>query len=152
VPRGVELWVAGFVVLVGGLLTLNNLLPYVGMRDDSCQTMFSGLNWTARSNNHAFMPQRAIGDRWVYLVGVEASIDPVPSNARDRHLARWLDRPDRRLNIDAVRAVVRQLCEEHEVEITYRGRARDACADPYFSRQTWAPVRLYETDVPSGAE
>lgn len=148
--RGLDVRLGVFVGIVCALLALNNLLPYAGLRDDSCQTMFSGLEWGARKNNHAFMPQRALADRWTYLSGVRADVDPPPSDARTRRLARWLDRPERRLNVDAVRAVVWQLCGAgHRVRLSHDGRSYDACEHPRFARPAlWIPVRLYETDLP----
>jgi hypothetical protein len=119
--------------------------------------MFSGLEWDVRSNNHLFMPQRPLGDRWQYLRGVRAELEPPPADQRTAELARWLDRPDRRLNIDAVRAVLWQLCRAgHRVRLRYgdpiEGRERyaaDVCRDAHLARPSfWIPVRLYETDIP----
>lgn len=149
-----------FVVVAGVLLAANNLLPYAGLRDDSCQTMFSGLSWSASSNNHLFMPQRALGDRWEYLEAVRAAIDPPAGSERAAYLADWLSREDRVVNVDAVRAVVWQLCREgHRVRLSYRdpitGRAMseaNACDGRFGSPSWWIPVRLYETDLPAPDE
>lgn len=145
-----------FVVGLCLLLGANNLLPYAGGRDDSCQTMFSGLDWNGRWNNHAFLPQRPLFDSWQYLVEVRADLEPeAPHDARVADLARWLDRPDRRLNLDAVRAVVFQICRAgHRVRISYRDargehQVQNACEDAHLrSPSWWIPVRLYETELP----
>ena len=50
------------VAAVALLLTANNCLPYLGVRLDGCQTMFSGLAFTEASNNHLLIPQRTISD------------------------------------------------------------------------------------------
>lgn len=147
-----------FVVTLSALLAANNLLPYVGLREDSCQAMFSGLSPKRTSNNHFFMPQRSLGDHWQYLREVRVEVDPPPGTERTAYLAGWLGREDRRLNTDAVRAVVWQLCREgHEVRLSYRDpisdrieRDGDACEGRFGSPSWWIPVRLYETDVPEG--
>ena len=147
-----------FVVVFSALLAANNLLPYLGLREDSCQAMFSGLGSGPTSNNHLFMPQRSVGDRWQYLRDVSVEVDPPPATERTAYLAGWLGREDRRLNTDAVRVVVWQLCREgHAVRLSYRepigGRIEQdahACEGRFGSPSWWIPVRLYETDVPEG--
>lgn len=154
--RRLEVRLGGFVAVLCGLLFANNLLPYVGGRDDSCQTMFSGLHWSEAENNHLFLPQRPLFDSWQYVRSVHAELDPAsPRDARTAYLAEWLDRPDRQLNVDAVRAVVHQICGAgHRVRMTYRDASgahevADACEDPRWSSPSWwIPVRLYETDLP----
>jgi hypothetical protein len=155
-PVGLEKRLGVFVAIVCTLLFANNLLPYVGLRDDSCQTMFSGLDWSDRWNNHVFMPQRALSDRWSWLEGVDVEVEPAPRDPRSAHLARFLDRSDRRLNIDAVRAALSQLCADgHRVRLEHRRGARvirhaNACDHDHLSRRArWIPVRLYETDLPA---
>lgn len=150
-----------FVVVLGVSLATNNLLPYVGLRDDSCQTMFSSLHWWQDGNNHLFMPQRMLSDLWAYRTDVRATLDPpTPPEGRARDLERWLTRPDRALNTEAIRVVVRQLCDRgHRVTLRWTdrrgadlqdaraGHAADACAVPALSApRWWIPVRLYETD------
>jgi len=150
---------AAFVVVLSALLAANNLLPYVGLREDSCQAMFSGLAPERASNNHLFMPQRSVGDHWQYLREVRVEVDPPPGTERTAYLAAWLAREDRIVNADAVRAVVWQLCREgHAVRLSYRdpisGRAArdgDACEGRFGSPSWWIPVRLYETDLPAEA-
>lgn len=145
-----------YIAVVCALLGVNNTLPYFGLRDDSCQTMFSGLDWDEDWNNHLFMPQRPLGDRWRYVHDVEAEVDPAPANERTAHLASWLVRPERRVNVDALRAVVWQLCDEgHRVRLEYRDGRRlerhtNACAHATLATPMWwMPVRLYDTDLPS---
>lgn len=157
VDRKLDVRLGGFVVALCALLFANDLLPYAGGRDDSCQTMFSGLDWAGSWNNHVFLPQRPLFDSWEYLSSVRAEIDPVgPRDERIAYLHEWLDRPDRRFNVDAVRAVVFQICDAgHRVRMTYRdasGARREvanACEDEGLSSPSWwIPVRLYETDLP----
>ncbi|MFK8000774.1 MAG: hypothetical protein AB8H86_14335 [Polyangiales bacterium] len=143
-----------FLVLLGGLLVANNLLPYVGLRDDSCQTMFSSLEWGEGDNNHLFMPQHALSDVWAYRVDVEVSLDPPPEqDGHDDMLLRWLEQPHRALNTEAVRVVLDQLCQRRRVSMRWRMRgdaqvhwSPDACADDELSAPTGVPFRLYETD------
>lgn len=143
------------VVVVASLQITNNLLPYVGMRDDSCQTMFSGLSWQERSNNHLFMPQRMLTDLWVFYIDVEARVHPEPEG-RSRELVHWLRRDDIQHNAEAVRVAVEQLCERgYDVRLSYRPVGgelttnADACADPRLSSpHSWIPVRLYDSHYP----
>lgn len=145
-------------MLLCSLQALHNLLPYAGLRDDSCQTMFSGLEWGAHWNNHLFMPQRMVGDLWAYHSDVEASVEPAaPALGRDAHLVEWLDQPERALNTEATRAVVQQLCARgYRVRMRWRDgvdrrtrEVEDACAAADLSTpRWWIPVRLYETDLP----
>lgn len=143
-----------FLVILGGLLVANNLLPYAGLRDDSCQTMFSSLEWGQSDNNHLFMPQHALSDGWAYRVDVEVSLDPPPEqDGHDDMLLRWLDQPHRALNTEAVRVVLDQLCERRHVSMRWRmhGDSQvhasiDACGDAALSSPSGVPFRLYETD------
>lgn len=158
--RRLERRLRAAMITLGVALTLNNLLPYVGLRDDSCQTMFSSLAWWEHGNNHLFMPQRMLSDLWAYRYDVEATLQPPPEGyGRARDLERWLKQPNRALNTEALRVVLRQLCDRgHRVSLTWTDRrgpdrrphrrsAPDACADPSLSSpHGWIPVRLYETD------
>ena len=144
------------VGLVALLQVTNNLLPYVGWRDDSCQTMFSGLRWESRRNNHLFMPQRMVGDLWVFYLDVDADVRP-RAHGRMRDLADWLNRDGIQHNAEAIRVAVRQLCDAgHTVRLSYRpapGGALvegvDACATPELSEpRWWLPVRLYDSHYP----
>ncbi|HJL16891.1 MAG TPA: hypothetical protein RMH99_14600 [Sandaracinaceae bacterium LLY-WYZ-13_1] len=148
-----------FVVALVTLQATHNALPYLGLRDDSCQTMFSGLTYEARANNHHFVPQRAVSDLWRYVTDVEARIEPAqPASARVGYLRDWLNAEDRRLNTEALRAVVWQICDAgHRVRLRYRdpvtgrmAQAENACDVERLSSPRWAvPVRLYETDLPA---
>ena len=149
-------WLAATVVGLGLLQAANNTLPYFGLRDDSCQTMFSGLAWRDGWNNHAFMPQVMLSDLWVYYIEVEVDVDPPPPPGRLTALHDWLARDDIQHNAEAVRVAVGQLCEAgHAVRMSYRpvhGDARhgvDACADPRLSEaHDGIPVRLYDSHYP----
>lgn len=160
----------GAIALWALLWIAHDALPYVGGRDDSCQTMFSSLEWGVGAsgrawNDHYLVPQRMVFDRWVLLEVDEVVIEGAPVDARDRALAAWLMRPTRLRSLDAVRVVVAQLCERHAVSLRHRqhgvvptgawgeppGHAPrvtspDACADPLLAPDWWIPVRLYETD------
>lgn len=148
-----------FVAGLCALLAVNNTLPYFGLRDDSCQTMFSGLSWSATENNHLLVPQRAVSDLWDYVEDVHAEIEPAPpASAEVGYLVEWLNQEDRRLNTEALRASVRQICDAgHAVRLTYRDPATErletaanACeVDRLSSPAWWVPVRLYETDLPA---
>jgi hypothetical protein len=151
----------------------HDALPYLGLRDDSCQTMFSSLEWGlgegGRSwNNHLVVPQHMVGDLWTALELSDVSVEGEPRDARERALVRWLRQPDRALNAEALRVVVDQLCEAHRVSFSYRRRlgepsgdwglprvdtplvrVDDACGDPALAEpHRWVPVRLFETDYP----
>lgn len=143
-----------FLAILGALLVANNLLPYVGLRDDSCQTMFSSLEWGQSDNNHVFMPQHALADGWAYRVDVEVLLDPPPEqDGHDDMLLRWLHQPNRALNTEAVRVVLDQLCERRHVSMRWRmpgdpqvHESADACANAALSSPSGVPFRLYETD------
>lgn len=163
------------IALWASLWAINDLLPFVGGRDDSCQTMFSSLEWGEADedgrawNNHLFMPQRMLLDGWVLLEVEDVRIGGGRLDARGRALARWLRRPARARSLESVRVSVAQLCEaNHTVALRYRrhwprpsgrwGEAHapdpflvvpDACAEPFLSSPAWwVPVRRYETDFP----
>ena len=149
-----------FLGLLGALLIANKLLPYVGLRDDSCQTMFSSLEWSEDDNNHLFMPQHAAMDQWAYRVDVEVSVDPEPEeNGHDDMLLRWLRQPERALNTEAMRVVLHQLCQNRQVSVRWRMQhddvahaSEDGCSDDTLSAPTGVPFRLFETDFRVGAE
>jgi hypothetical protein len=143
------------VIAIGVLLTCNNLLPYVGLRDESCQTMFSGLLLQPRTNNHIFVPQHSLSDIGTYWSDLHATVSPAPNPASDGAvLVAWLDTPQRYRNAEAVRSVVRRLCVAgHRVGLraTFADGtqvdAADACADSRLSRpHAWIPVRLFDPD------
>lgn len=152
--RRLALVVAAWV----GLVVSNDVLPYLGLRDDSCQTMFSGLEWGERWNNHLVFPQYALSDVWAYLDVEDVVVTPAPETPRLRAIARWLARPDRDRNTEAVRVAVAQLCDAgHHVALSARrtdgehplATHADACAEPALSSpHRWVPIRLYETDIP----
>jgi hypothetical protein len=156
--RRLERRLGAVVIGWGVLLAANDALPYVGLRDDSCQTMFCGLEWGERWNSHLFVPQWALSDLWAYLDVTDVEITPAPRGARHEAIARWLRLPERDRNTEAVRVAVAQLCEAgHEVSLSTRrtdGQHElvhhpDACAEPALSSpHRWIPVRLYETDIP----
>jgi hypothetical protein len=148
------------VVVIGWalLLAANDSLPYLGLRDDSCQTMFCGLEWGERWNSHFFLPQHAMSDVWAYLDVTDVEIAPEPQDARLASVARWLRLPERDRNTEAVRVAVSQLCAGgHHVALSTRRtdgehavvRVSDACSEPSLSApHSWVPIRLYETDIP----
>lgn len=143
------------IVAVGLLQGTNNLLPYVGMRDDSCQTMFCGLDWHERSNNHYFMPQHMLTDLWIFYIDVDAEVTPEPTG-RERDLTQWLKRDGIQHNTEAIRVAVRQLCDAgYSVRLSYRRQggelqeAADACEVPHLSEpHSFVPVRLYDSHYP----
>jgi len=157
------------------LWAVNDALPYVGLRDDSCQTMFSSLEWgvgpDGRSwNNHLVVPQHMVSSLWSYLEVREVRITGEARDARERALVRWLSREGYALHVEAVRVVVSQLCEHHTISLEVRTRVavpsggwgpagpleqapferiEDACAEPDLSEpHVLIPVRLFETDYP----
>ena len=146
-------------LLLGGLLA-NNLLPYLGVKDDSCQAMFSKLDYgdgVSKGNNHLFVPQAWVTDLWDGWFDVRATLDPpAPKDSFAGQLQGWLNTPERQLNREAVRVVVWQLCGlGHEVHLSMEDRLGrpfrgPACAEPSLSRpHLWIPVRLYEPSAPA---
>ena len=143
------------------LLLTNNALPYAGLKDDSCQTMFSQLDYgdgVSKSNNHLFMPQMWLSDLWDSWFHIEASLVPdADKTSFEGQLVEWLNTPERQHNREAVRVVVRQLCDRgYAVHLNTRDRldntwSGNACDEPVFSEPvTWLPVRLYEPSAPWG--
>lgn len=148
-----NLTIAGFALA----LFVHNLSPYVGLRDDSCQAMFSRLDYRdGRSNNHLVLPQHALWDGWRYHDDLTVAVSPTPAgDAATVHT--WLTRPDKRRNTRAVRTAVRHLCRSgHQVALEVRQDGvteaiEDACSEPRFSEpRLWIPTRLFETDIPTG--
>lgn len=140
------------------LLAINNAFPYFGLRDDSCQAMFSSLEWGEGWNNHLFMPQRMSSDLWRGWRDVHADVRG-RLDGHEQDLVRWLNQERRELNTEAMRAVIAQLCARgHRVRLRYRHPAEDtprvtsdACGVPELSSpHAWIPVRLYETDMEVG--
>ncbi|MCA9605358.1 MAG: hypothetical protein KC619_07175 [Myxococcales bacterium] len=155
-PSRTDVWPLAWIALLSLALIVNDLLPYVGLRDDSCQTMFSGLEPEEASNNHYLAAQRTWSDIGRYYTDVSATLEPPPepyTRAADLHA--FLQQPERELNAEAVRVVVRQLCDRgHRVDLRYRDRrvarhAPDACGEPALSRpHAWIPVRLHDSHIP----
>ncbi len=139
------------------LLSVNNALPYFGLRDDSCQAMFSSLHWEAEGNNHLFLGQYMLSDLWTGWYDVHAEVDG-DLDGHEQDLVRWLNQAHRQLNTEATRALVRHLCDRgRRVGLLYRHPEEsipryvgDACSVPALSEpHAWIPVRLYETDGPA---
>ncbi|GAB5547528.1 MAG: hypothetical protein RLO52_31950 [Sandaracinaceae bacterium] len=145
------------VAIVGALQVTNNSLPYLGLRDDSCQTMFSGLSWEDGGNNHLIAPQRMLSSLWIFYIDLEVDVTPEPRAGRLGDLVEWLRRDGIQHNDEAMRVAIRQLCDAgHAVAVARRPaaggpvqRTDDACADPRFSApHAWIPVRLYDSHYP----
>jgi hypothetical protein len=100
--------------------SLHNALPYLQMRDDSCQTMFSSLDQGADWNNHVFMPQHAVGDLFRYVELRDVTVTDDARDARDRMLTDWLSVPSHAFNMEALRVTNANLCEAHRVSFRYR--------------------------------
>lgn len=157
--RALERRLLFVVIALAALLSLNDLLPYVGLRDDSCQTMFSSLEWGEDWNNHYVMPQRAVSDVWMSIDVGDVRVEPAPGERRLRFVAEWLEAPERQRNTEAVRVAIDQLCAAgHRVRVSVRptyprgewARHEDACSVAELSApHRWVPVRLYETDLPA---
>lgn len=142
-----------------GLLAVNDSLPFFGLRDDSCQTMFSDMEYGADWNTHWLVPQHAVSDVWASLDVRDVHIAPEPAEPEAMAVARWLTRADRVRNTEAVRVAVWQLCRRgHRVALDVRRtdgahplvHHDDACAVPELAEpHLWVPVRLYDTDGPA---
>jgi len=159
-PRGraLDRWLLSTVIVWASLLAINNSLPYLGLRDDSCQTMFCDMEWGRDWNTHYFIPQHAVSDVWASLDVSDVDIAPPPTSRRDQALARWLTEPGRVRNTEAVRVGLWQLCGSgHRVALSVRRadgehafvHQEDACAvDALSAPHLWVPVRLYAPDEP----
>jgi hypothetical protein len=160
--RQLDRWLLGAAIGWAGLLAINNSLPYLGLRDDSCQTMFCDMAWGRDWNTHYFIPQHAVSDVWASLEVTEVVIEPAPTSRRSRALARWLTAPDRGRNTEAVRVAIWQLCGEgYRISLEARRtdgehafvHHADACAiEALAAPHLWVPVRLYATDNPLPSE
>lgn len=152
--RKLTIAVAGLIAL----LTLNNALPYVNAKDDSCQTMFCGLDWREDDNNHFFMPQLTLSDHWASYEITDVSVTPwpTPDERRARVVAEWLADETRDKGTEATRAAIDHLCDDgRAVALSFRrldgppelDRREDACADDALRAWSrWIPVRLFDTD------
>lgn len=113
-----------YALLAGGLWAacwgLHNALPYLLLRDDSCQTMFSSLDQGTDWNNHVFMPQFAVGDLYRYVELRDVTITGEARDERDWMLSTWLSVPSHAFNMEALRVVHARLCEAHRVSFHYR--------------------------------
>ncbi len=160
--RALERTLTAAIAVWAGMLAINNSLPYLGLRDDSCQTMFCDMAWGEDWNTHYFIPQHAVSDVWASLEIRDVVIDPPPETRRARALARWLTEPDRVRNTEAIRVAIWRLCGEgHSVSLDARRtdgehaleHYDDACAhDALSAPHLWVPVRLYATDTPVPAD
>jgi hypothetical protein len=103
--------------------SLFNLQPYLGLRQLSCQTMYSGLSLLP-PGNHLFLPRLRWSDVGDYF-----------ENARIAG-----DSPHSYLNQEFARAELQRRCADGQpvsFEFNEGGRSRriaDACADPEHSR------------------
>jgi len=111
-------WIAA--ALWAALCSLHNALPYLHVRDDSCQTMFSSLDQGVDWNNHTFMPQTSWGDQWRYVELHDVAIEGDARDEREAMLSEWLSAPSHAFNMEALRVVNAQLCEAHRISFSYR--------------------------------
>ena len=143
------------------LIAANDSLPYLGLRDDSCQTMFCSMGWGQDWNSHFFVPQITLSDLWASWDTREVEIEPWPTEQRLRYVAEWLADDAREKSTESTRVVVDQLCSAgHRVSFWARRSVHegdppaepyvhyaDACSVPMLSApHRWIPVRLYDTD------
>jgi len=103
--------------------SLFNLQPYLGLRYQSCQTMYSGLSLLP-PGNHLFLPRLRWSDVGDYFEHARIADDP----------------PHPYLNREFARAELQRRCAagqpvsfEHEDAGRVR-RIADACADPEYAR------------------
>lgn len=132
------------------LFAVHNALPYLGLRYESCQTMYSGLRTSAVGNNHLIAPQVSFGDIATYFTDVRVSAPATADPEAAVDVGR-LNRPDQYVNAEALRVIVRRLCRGGQpIRLSLREPGgdridvRDACIVERFSRPGWwIPVRLY---------
>jgi hypothetical protein len=146
--------------LTWALFAAHNLLPYLGIRWESCQTMYSGLRTGRSTNNHLFMPQWSLSSvNTYYRVGtLEVHPPPAESDAPEiRSLGDAIKQlPGVVVNDEALRRIVDTACRaRRRVKLAYSSvegermavSLNDACGDPRFQPRRWLPVELYDPAV-----
>jgi len=144
---------ASLCFLLIGVFFIHNLLPYLGLRFESCQTMFSNLRLSPNGqlNNHLVTGQFRISDLGTYLNLKELSIiwrSPPSLIEEEKELflkkSRWV-------NTEALRWILKSICNRAEIIsasvtqdlLTYQ-RINNLCDDPIYTTPHWLiPIQLY---------
>jgi hypothetical protein len=142
------------------LFATHNFLPYLGLRWESCQTMYSGLRTGRSGNNHLFVPQWSLSSVNTYYRVATLEIQPPPTASDPSELrslgAAIKQLPDVTVNDEALRRIVHTACRANRrVKLDYRTvegdriavSVDDACRDPRFQPRRWFPVELYDPAV-----
>jgi hypothetical protein len=146
--------------LTWGLFAAHNFLPYLGLRWESCQTMYSGLRTGRWGNNHLFLPQWSVSSINTYYRVAEIEIHPPPAASDPSELRSLGDAikqlPDVVVNDEALRRIVQTACQANRrVKLDYHTvegdriavSLDDACRDRRFQPRRWFPVELYDPAV-----
>jgi hypothetical protein len=148
------------ICLIWGLFAVHNFLPYLGVRWESCQTMYSGLRTGRSGNNHLFLPQWSLSSVNTYYRVAALEIQPPPTASDPAELRSLGDAikqlPDVVVNDEALRRIVHTACRaKRRVKLDSRTvegdriavSLEDACGDPRFQPRRWFPVELYDPAV-----
>jgi hypothetical protein len=137
---------------------IHNFLPYLGLRWQSCQTMYSGLRTGRTTNNHLFVPQWSLSSVNTYYRVARFELDP-PVPASETSDLRFIPEAIKDLsNVvvsdEGLRRIVHNACRARRtVRLDYRTMEGDrvtlddACLDSRFQPRAWLPVELYDPAV-----
>ena len=142
-----------FCLLLIVFFLVHNFLPYLGLRFESCQTMFSNLRFSPSGNlnNHLVIGQFKLSDLGTYLNLVELKIIwRSPPSAIERQKELFL-RNSRWVNTEALHWILSSLCSRVEfisasvtLDLLRYQKINNLCGDSsYLTPHWWIPIQLY---------
>ncbi len=134
---------------------LNCLAPYVGLKYEFAQAMFSMLNF--RADNHLFIPAVPLFSvgRFVNVSSAEATGRAEPAARKFTEFVHWADTNGRAVHVNFLRYQLDRICTAapgNEIRLTLRERGgervyENACAEPTLRGHS-RPGGMYEPCEP----
>lgn len=135
------------------LFLTHNLLPYFGLRFESCQTMFSNFEISPDGglNNHFFFRQSSLSDLGTYVSLRDLQIKwQQPPSVKHETQEIFL-REASWLNVEALRWILKGMCSQVEFisaevsqdRLSYR-KIKNLCLNEYYNNpRLFIPIQLY---------
>jgi hypothetical protein len=149
--RRLSRFLLGAIVTLDLVYVLNCLAPYVGLKYEFAQAMFSMLSF--RGDNHLFIPSVPLFSvgRFVHLTSAEATGQAEPVARKFTEFVRWAETNGRSVHINFLRYQMDRICGAapgERVHLTVRdgGQVHDyanACDEPALRGHS-RPGGLYE--------
>jgi hypothetical protein len=141
----------GAIVTLDLLYVVNCIAPYIGLKYEFAQAMFSML--TFRADNHLFIPAVPLFDvgRFVHVSSAEATGRAEPVARKFTEFVRWADTNGRSVHINFLRYQMDRICgaapgDRIRLKLREGGVERvydNACDEPSL-RGHYRPGGLYE--------